>query len=258
MRALGLDPSLKNYGFAIFDSDAPIPSLRRVVSGRVATVSSTVPVVRFMHFRALVADLLRKYRVDVVGIESPAYSAGPFSERHFGLMMFSLESIFERRKDAVLFDPTTVKLMTGKGNASKADIIQFVKLDTMSTDPISNDEADAYCIAKFAARFTQLRRGQISPDDLSDGEKRVFLTRTIQKKKTDGSVSIKRTAHAFRSNSRFFEFSLVPKGSVNLPDKAEMDPKLIKWLENEEWQKQKSPCTPSSKGLRQRSKKEKG
>lgn len=234
MLALGLDPSLRNYGWAVYDSSAAIPSLHRVDSGRQGTLPLTVPVARFIHFRSLVTDLLRRYSVRVVGMESPAYGGGPFSENHFGLMMFSLEAIFERRIDCVLFDPTTVKYLVGRGSASKSDIQRFVQRDTMSSGQLSSDEADAYCIGRFAARFMELRSGVLSPEDLTDNERRVFLTRSRKKKRTDGSVSVVRTAHAFRENSRFFEFSRVPSGSVNLPDRGAMDATLLEWLERQD------------------------
>jgi Holliday junction resolvasome RuvABC endonuclease subunit len=231
MLTLGLDPSIKNYGWACYDSQAVDPRLRCVASGHEGTLPPTVPVARFMHFRSLVADLLRRFEVDVVGIESPAYSAGSFSENHFGLMMFSLEAIFDRRKDCVLFDPTTIKHIVGKSTYGKLDIQRFVQLDTMSSKLIDNNEADAYCIARSAARFMEIRSGLLSPKDLSPNELSVFLTRSKKKKKIDGSLSVKKTAHIFRENSRFFEFSRVPVGSVNLPIKSNISPALIKWLE---------------------------
>lgn len=233
MLTLGLDPSLRAYGWCIYDSNAP-PRLRRVASGHEGTVPLTVPVTRFIHFRSLVSDLLRRYEVEAVGIESPAYSGGPFSENHFGLMMFSLEAIFQRRKDCVLFDPTTVKYLIGKSTLGKSDIQRYVQLDTLSTSAIDNNEADAYCIAKFCARFMEIKTGKLDPENLTKNEKSVFLTRTRKRKKRmDGSLSIQKTAHIFRENSRFFQFSRVPPGSVSLPNKSEIDDDLLKWLEND-------------------------
>jgi len=234
MRSLGLDPSLRSYGWCVYDSSAGRPRDRLVDSGHEGTLSDVVPVARFMHFRSMVEDLLRKYAVDVVGIESPAYGGGPFSETHFGLMMYSLEAVFDIRKDCVLFDPKTLKSMAaGKGDASKADMQRAVQLDTMNPDPIQSDEADAYCVARQAARFMLLRSGAISPDDLSPREKKVFLERRRKKKTALGkAVTIKRTAHIFRENSRFFTFSSVPSGDVKLPDKSMINPSLLEWLES--------------------------
>ena len=233
MLTLGLDPSLKAYGWCVYDSQAT-PRLRRIASGHEGTLPLTVPVARFMHFRSLVADLLRRYDVEVVGIESPAYGAGPFSENHFGLMMFSLEAVFERRKDCVLFDPTTLKYLVGKSTLTKSDIQRHVQLDTMSSSVIDNNEADAYCIAKFAARFFEVKSGKLNPNKLAKNETAVFLTRSKKRKYMDGSLAIQKTAHIFRENSRHFQFSRIPPGSVSLPDKSGISQSLVKWLESAE------------------------
>lgn len=231
MLTLGLDPSLRAYGWCVYNSRA-VPRLRRVASGHEGTLSLTVPVARFMHFRSLVSDLLRRFEVEAIGIESPAYGGGPFSEQHFGLMMFSLESVFERRKDCVLFDPATLKMATtGKGTADKSDMQRFVKLDTLSTTTIDNNEADAYCIAREAARFIECMRGELLPEDLSKDEIQVFLARQRKRKKNDGSIQIRQIAHAFRENSRWFQFSKIPPGKVDLPDKSAINPKLLEMLD---------------------------
>lgn len=232
MLALGLDPSLRSYGWAVYDSLAT-PVNKRVASGHEGTLSSTVPVARFIHFRALVASLLKRFNINVVGIESPAYEAGPFQTIHFGLMLYSLEAIFEARKDCVLFDPATVKFLVSKGSAVKRDVQRYVQLDTMSTHVINNDEADGYCIAKFASRFAEMKQGLLNPDNLTVGERRVFLERTKKVKTLSGEIKIKRIAHVFRENSRYFEFSRIPMGSVDLPEKNQIDTEILKWLESD-------------------------
>lgn len=189
-----------------------------------------------MHFRALVTSLLCRFSVEGVGIESPAYGGGPFSEAHFGLMMFSLEAVFEARKDTVLFDPTTLKLMAaGKGDAGKGDMQKAVQKDTMSPEQIQNDEADAYCVAKHAARFFMFKNNSLHVDELSPQEKRVFLERKkkTKRKSADSGMPavVKRTAYVFRENSRFFSFSSIPSGDVKLPEKSQIDPNLLSWLE---------------------------
>jgi Holliday junction resolvasome RuvABC endonuclease subunit len=232
MLTLGLDPSLKAYGWCVYDSCAKIPRRRLVASGHEGTLSLTVPVARFMHFRSLVSDLLRRFEVEVIGIESPAYESVN-ATAHFALMMFSLEPIFARRKDCVLFDPSTLKLViAGKGNADKSDMQRFVRIQTKTARTIDNNEADAYCIAHAASRFIQCMRRELKPEQLTPEEARVFLTRQRKHKKNDGSLSVKNVAHAFRENSRWFQFSKVPPGSVDLPAKSAMDPVLIKYLES--------------------------
>lgn len=241
MLTLGLDPSLRAYGWCVYDS-SNTPRMRRIASGHEGTLPLTVPVARFMHFRSLVADLLRRYNVEAVGIESPAFESVNASA-HYALMMFSLEPIFERRRDCVLFDPMTLKLaVTGKGNADKSDMQRVVQLDTASTTVIDNNEADAYCIARAAARFIQCMRGELPPDELTAHEARVFLTRQRRRKKNDGSISVKQVAHAFRENSRWFQFDRVPTGSVSLPDKSAIDKSLVEWLETHDNPKPVKPA----------------
>jgi len=231
MRALGLDPSLTSFGWCVYDSSAPTGPRKLVASGHEGTLNDLVPVARFMHARSLVESLLRRYKVDVVGIESPAYDGGPFQTAHFGLMMFAMEPVFERRKDLVLFDPTTLKFVSaGKSDASKADMQKAVQLDRMSPDLVQSDESDAYLVAKNAARFKMLWAGELSPDDLTPLEQRVFLQRMRQPSKSSKRPA-KRVAHVFRQNSRFFELSKVPPGSVTLPQKSDIPPELLRFLE---------------------------
>jgi Holliday junction resolvasome RuvABC endonuclease subunit len=230
MRALGLDPSLTSFGWCVYDSSARSGPRKLVASGHEGTLNDLVPVARFMHARSMVDSLLRRFRVDVVGIESPAFDGGPFSTSHFALMMFAMEPVFERRKDLVLFDPTTLKYVsTGKSAASKADMQKAVQLDRMSTDLVQSDESDAYHVAMRAARFKMLWGGELLPDSLTELEKKVFLQR-VRKPAKASSKPVRRVAHVFRQNSRFFEFSRVPEGSVQLPDKSEIRPELLEWL----------------------------
>jgi len=232
MISIGFDPSLRSYGWAVINTDAIRPSDKLIASGHEGTLASIVPVVRFIHFRTLVASLLKRFNVDVVGIESPAYGGGAFSERHYGLMLYSLEAIFEARKDCVLFDPATLKFLVGKGSATKTDVQRYVQLDTMNTKVINNDEADSYCIAKFASRFVDTKIGRIRPEDLTASERRVFVERTRKIKTTSGEKITKRIAHIFRENNRYFEFSRVPIGNIDLPEKAKINAELLSWLES--------------------------
>jgi len=238
MIALGLDPSLRSYGWCVYDSKAG-PRTRLVASGHDGTLNSIVPVARFMHFRALVRDIIKKYSIEAVGIESPAYGGGPFSEAHFGLMMFSLEATFESRLDCVLFDPATLKYLAKsdpnkKGIFGKSDMQKFVMMDTNSTKTVNNNEADAYCVARFCSRMIDTVNGSLDPNSLSETEKSVFIGRTKTIKRPSGIKIVKRTAYAFRENSRFFRFSHVPHGDLNLPLKTQIDENLLKFLEKSE------------------------
>jgi hypothetical protein len=233
MLVLGLDPSLTAFGWALHD-DAAEGRARRPASGHEGTLPSSVPVARFLHHQEMVRDVLARHPVEAVGIESPAYDAGPFQTIHFGLMMFSLVPIFEARKDVVLFDPATLKYLARettnkKGAMGKLDMQRKVQVDTMDTRVIDNNEADAYLVGKYAARMMRLVGGSLRPEDLTETERRVFLTREKTVKRMGQRVK-KRVSHAFRENSRFFRFSLVPPGDVRLPSRS-VDPKLVDFLD---------------------------
>jgi Holliday junction resolvasome RuvABC endonuclease subunit len=235
MIVLGLDPSLTAYGMCILDSKAT-GLQKRVMSRHEATLSSTVPVTRFVHFRSIVNDLLNEYKPDLVGIESPAYDAGPFQVLHYSLMTYSLEAAFNHRVDVVLFDPATLKSLVkgtnpnNKGIMSKLDMQRFVMQETMDTNIIHDGEADAYCIAHFSSRFTELMEGTLDPATLNPSEFRVFLGKTKSVKTLKGTIK-KRMGHAFRENSRYYKFSEIPKGSVDLPKKSMIPPDLMSYLE---------------------------
>lgn len=236
MRTLGSDPSLTGYGWAIHDSDAT-GLKRRIASGHENTLPSTVPVARFMHFQSLINSLIERYEPDAVGIESPAYSAGPFQSIHFGLMMFSLVPVFEKRINCALFDPATLKLLAKgdpkekRGAMGKLDMQRKVQLDTLDSNVIDNNEADAYLVAYFTARLVQLMNGKLDPSQLTPAEKRVFILRT-KTIKTMAGKKIKRVGHVFRENSRFYEYSRIPIGSVALPRKHEIKKEVLDFIEN--------------------------
>ncbi len=189
-----------------------------------------------MHFQAVVERLLEQHDVDVVGIESPAYQAGPFQSIHFGLMMFSLVPIFAARKDVVLFDPQTLKYLAREDPdkrtpMGKLDMQRKVQLDTMDPCVINDNEADAYLVGKYAARMIKLVNGQVRPEDLTGCERRVFLTKEKTVKRMGQKVK-RKISHAFRENSRFFRFSQVPPGDVKLPQKSAIRSDLLEYLDS--------------------------
>lgn len=237
MISLGLDPSLSGYGWAVFDSKQK-GRARRIASGHEGTLPSVVPPARFLHFQSMVRELIKEYPgIEVVGIESPAYDAGPFQTIHFGLMQFSMAEVFLARRDCVLFDPATREFLVRvdpkkkTGKMFKEDIQRYVQLDTLDSGFIDNNEADAYVIALFAARLKELRNGIISPEDLTPSELKKFVLMT-KKKKTIFGTRTKNTGHAFRENSRFYDFSSVPQGSVSLPKKSAIPESITKYLED--------------------------
>lgn len=235
MISFGIDPSLTAFGVAILNTEA-IGLSRRVHSEHIGTPASVVPTARYSHYRSLVKKILSSYQPSVVGVESPVLDSSSFSYVHYTLMMYALEAIFDARIDCVLFDPSTLKYLT-RGNKSKRglmtklDMQRFVQLDTMDSNIIDDNEADAYCLAYFAARFADLFNGKIKPEDLNENEFHTFLGKT-KKVKTLKGTKIKKTAHIFRENNRFFQFSKISRGMIDLPDKSDINQSIIEFMNN--------------------------
>lgn len=237
MKVMGLDPSLTAFGWAILDSTATGTS-RRLASGHEKTLPSQVSVTRYMHFRNLVRELILKYDPQKISIESAVLDGSPFSPIHYGLVLYSLEAIFEARRDVVLFDPSTLKsLISGhlktKRKMFKSDMQNFVKIDTMDTQTVHDGEADAYCLAYEGSRFFDVISGEISVNSLNESEIRTFISKKKTVKTLKGKIK-KNASHAFRENSRWYNFSKIPNGTIALPEKSEVHADLLSYLAEHE------------------------
>lgn len=233
MISLGLDPSLTGFGYAVRDGNATGRN-RLVTSGVLETAKTDVFVTRLMEIRLLVDRIINQYDPEVVGIESPAFDAGVFQTSHFCIMQYSLETIFKNRKDVVLFDPSTLKSLV-RGDASKTgmitknDVLNFMKLDINYPVMVKSDESDAYAVSYFANRFFQFIRGNISVDELSDNERRIFAEKT-KKIKTLRGPKLKQSSHQWRENDRWFRFSAIPENSTKLPKKQAVLTRVLSLL----------------------------
>ncbi len=236
MISIGIDPSLRGFGWAIHDSEKEGRS-RLVKSGHEYIDSKIVPVVRYMLAQNIVRRLVERYRPECAGIESPAYNAGPFQTIHHTLMMFCLVPIFENRIDCALFDPETLKnIVKGKENIKivmdKTEMQRMVKIDTKSSIPINDNEADAYLLAKHSCRLFKVMDGNIEISELSETELKYFITKS-KKVKTKKGTKVKKTGHVFKENLRFFKFSKVPAGDICLPDKSDVNLDIVNFLSDQ-------------------------
>jgi hypothetical protein len=212
MLSIGLDPSLTGFGWCVHDSDAVGPA-RVSARGRFSSHSKEIFVKRYMGMRACIEDLLDDWpEVRVVGVESPPFGE-QFSEGLYGLFLYVCEAVYSRRRDVVFFDPSTVKCLTKKdpsvrkGRMFKSDMIEAARADT-GIPKWNADEADAYHIAHFAARFYLLVEGSISVDSLTPSERHSFQREhTFVRGKHAGET--RRYGTIFRENDRFFRFSTI-------------------------------------------------
>ena len=212
MITLGLDPSLRGFGWCVHDS-SKLGAERIVQSGVFANDDDLVWVSRYTELRENIKKLLDRYLlVENVGVESVVHGE-MWSEGAFGLFLMINEAILSRRKDVVYFDPSQVKMLAKgdprvrKGKMSKGDMVDAAKAETGKR--LNHNAADAYHVARSSARFWMLFHGQITEEDLLPAELYAFTRiHTFVRGKRAG-VTVKHGA-LFKENQRYFRFSQVP------------------------------------------------
>ena len=214
MYTLGLDPSLTGFGWCIHNSS--VTGKDRVFArGRWSTSPRTLWVERYVMLREKVQQLIDQYLIiEAVGVESPPFGE-LWSEGLYALFLMVNEAIWSRRKDVVYFDPSTVKMLVKedpqirKGKMFKSDMIDAAKVNT-GLAKWNSDEADAYHIARFAARFWGVVHEELAEEDLTPSEQRAFLRiHTFTRGKREGQVV--KSGAIFKENQRYFRFSTLPK-----------------------------------------------
>lgn len=214
MITLGLDPSLTNLGWCIHDSQAEGPA-RVVDRGLISTPASAIFVQRYMTHREGVGHILDKHpEIEAVGVEAPVFGE-QWSPVAYALYIMVNEAIYTRRKDVVYFDPGTVKMLAKgdpkiRGKMFKTDMVQAARADTGITGKFDHNEADAYHVARFAARFWLFVTDQILDVNLTPAEHQAFAkTHTYKKGEKAGQTVLQ--GAAFKEGKRFFRFSELPK-----------------------------------------------
>jgi hypothetical protein len=213
VNTLGLDPSLTGFGWCVHDSCKVGPE-RVVARGHHATNPRDVFVLRYAELRNLVFRLIREYPcIEAVGVESPPFGE-LWSEGLYGLFLYVNEALCASRKDVVFFDPATLKALTKldpkvvKGKMGKGEMVAAARADTGITGKFNHNEADAYHIARFAARFWELYSGVLTEADLTPAELHTFTrTHTYSRGKHAGETV--RRGTVYRENDRFFRYSLL-------------------------------------------------
>lgn len=215
MITLGLDPSLRGFGWCVHRSDVAGPN-RIVARGHHSTSTKQVFVQRYMTLRSLVMRLLEDHpEVEVVGVESPPFGE-MWSEGLYGLFLYVCEALYTHRKDVVFFDPVTLKLLAKldpsirRGVMDKRAMVEAARADCALKGSFNHNEADAYHLARFAARFWSFRNGDLTEEELTPSETHVFCrTHTYQRGKKAGRTI--KSGLLFREDDRFFRFSTLPE-----------------------------------------------
>ena len=212
---LGLDPSLRNFGWVLIEDDGTY-----LDKGMMSTSAKEVFIERYISLRDGLREIVQKVREDYpdktlrVGIESPIFN-DLYSEGMYGLFLYSNEALMLEKVDTVYLSPNQVKahasafLARPKGwKMQKADMVDAVKSATQGQGAKSwnHHQADAYWVGRTAGRFWQLIEGEISTSDLSDLEKKHF---TDYEKYVKGKKAgkVKRKGITYKENDRYFRWS---------------------------------------------------
>lgn len=214
MKVLGFDPSLTNFGWALYDSDEPVGSPTRCLErGRFQTSSKTLFVDRYIDLRQRIRDLVQRLEVRRLGLEYPVFG-NLYSEGMYGLYLYTCEALKAERCDVVFFSPGQAKaharevLGRPKGwKMMKPDMVEAAKLDTGSSKAWNHNEADAYWIARTAARFWLYLDGVVTKAELTPLEQKQFSeVHTFTKGKNAGRTV--QRGILYREDERFFRWSL--------------------------------------------------
>lgn len=217
---------MTGFGWCVHRSD--IAGSKRVVAkGTFRTPAKRVFVWRYMFMRSAVSQLLDHFpQVQAVGVESPPFGE-LWSEGLYGLFLFTNEALFTHRMDVVYFDPTRVKLLAKmdptvrKGKMDKRDMVEAAKADT-GVKRWNHNEADAFIIARSAARFWDFVDGRLTEDELTPSEQLVFVkTRTITRGPRAGRTI--KSGLIFKEDDRYFRFSLLDDEDTSVTEDLDLE-----------------------------------
>jgi len=202
-RTLGLDPSLTNFGWAIYDSLSPtLPQPR----GRLQTASTDREVDRYVALRQGLIQVIQTHRPDNIGLESPVFGSD-YSEGLYALFVYCQEAIRGSKKDVVFWSPLQIKahareaLGRPKGWVMmKPDMVSAAKADCKGT--WNHNEADAYLCGKLASRFFQFEQKTLKPEDLTVTEAKYFSASHTPKKGKNAGTTLE-TGMIYREGDRW-------------------------------------------------------
>ena len=215
MRTIGFDPSLTNFGWAIYDTEGEGEG-HCPARGRFQTSSKQLFVDRYVEMRANVLALLSAQGVRRVGCEYPIFHE-LWSEGMYGLFLFTCEAMREAGVDVVFLSPHQIKaharaflerpLVGGKlWVMQKPDMVDAAREATGGRGRWNHNEADAFWAARAASRFWQFLDGEIGEADLTTEETKQFRDiHTYQRGKHAGETKMR--GLLYREDERFFRWA---------------------------------------------------
>lgn len=212
MITLGLDPSLRAFGWTLIDDDAQI-----IDKGLLGTDSDMIFVERYMYLRdevlALITSIKAKYPNDqlTMAVESP-YFNDLFSEGMYGLFLYVNEAIKLGGVDVMFLSPLQVKshahkfLARPKGwKMQKSDMVDACKKANTIGDikKLNHHQADAYWVGRIGQRFWKFVNGLILEEHLDEIEKNQFAKLDLNK-----VGQVKSKGIMYKEDDRWFRWSI--------------------------------------------------
>jgi hypothetical protein len=213
VKVLGFDPSLTNFGWALYDSAVAVGDPERCgAHGRFQTSAKTLFIDRYVDLRQRVSALVTEHGVTRIGIEYPVFGES-YSSGLYGLFLYTCEALRAAKCDVVFFSPGQGKAHAARAlnrppgwKMMKGDMVEAARVHMGAKRGMNHNEADAYWIAHAATRFWELLEGTLPAADLSPLEAKQFSKiHTFTRGKRAGDTV--RSGLLFRENERFFRWS---------------------------------------------------
>lgn len=149
---VGLDLSLTSTGIATIHGERA--TVDRVISNPKKDATTADQAERLTNILHLIFDRLPVSEYTVIGVEGPSFaSQGSAAHILGGLWWMVRASLHGHGAKVAVVPPGTVKkYATGKGNASKDEVLAAVIRRYPTVNVMNNDEADALVIAALVAR----------------------------------------------------------------------------------------------------------
>jgi Holliday junction resolvasome RuvABC endonuclease subunit len=215
MIILGLDPSLTNFGWVLFDTEGE--GREAVLNrGRWQTPAKMEFIDRNVFMRDRLEEAILTDDPDFIGIEYPVFN-DLWSEGMYGLFLYSCEAIKNQKRNVAFFSPGQVKahaalyLRRPRGwKMDKPDMVEAAK-KAGGGGRWNHNEADAFWVARTAGRFWSLYSGKITEDDLTPPETKQFTEIWKPTKGKRAGQTVKRGI-IHRESERFFMWSRQDNG----------------------------------------------
>lgn len=151
MNVIGFDPSLKQTGYAVVDTDT-----REVVTaGVIKTKAEKDLNERIYEIFLNAGEILEKHRIEHSAFEESFYYKNVRTSNILSQVRTALIiSCMEHKLTVSVFSPNNVKkCVTGRGHASKEQVLFMVRQIFSITEDVPDDVSDALAVAyTFIAR----------------------------------------------------------------------------------------------------------